>query len=446
MDIKEEVSIVRKIIRLSLPVMLGEIMFSILNFADRFFIAKLGIDESAGASLSSTVLWVLLTVSALITGGAVALVARKTGENDTAERSRSAEQSLLLALVLGLFLGIAGHYASGGIMAFYNATAEVERLGTVYLATIILGYPMVMLAHTSAAVFQASGDTRTPMKIFVGMSVLNMILDPMMIFGFWKIPAMGVQGAALATVIAEAVACTIMLITIYSHKEFGLSVLRTLIPNFSMIKRILRIGGWSGLNSLSRPLSAIVLQRIITFHGTACVAGFSFGIQWISIIFIFMQGMRISISSLVGQFLGKGDIKGAEDTTKAGLQFGYAFVSVVAVVGIIFSGEAISVFTTDESVVRAGQGYLIIIFMGMFFDVLMTVYSASFNGAGNTAPPTIAAFFANWVGKIGFAMITTYVFGLGINWVWAGISLSMVIEGLGLAYWHKKGYWKLKKV
>lgn len=446
MDIVKEVSIVKKIIQLSLPVMLGEIMFSLMSFIDRYFISKLGINESAGSSLSSTVIWVLLTISALITGGCVALVARKTGENNKEERSKSAEQSIFLALVLGLFISILGYYLSSDIMGFYNATAEVERLGTEYLSMIILGYPMVMLASTAASVFQASGDTKTPMKIFIGMSIMNIILDPIMIFGLGFIPAMGVKGAALATVISEFFASSAILITIYSHKEYGLNILRTFILDLSMIKRILKIGGWSGLNSLSRPLSAIFLQRIITFHGTAFVAGFSFGVQWISIIFIFMQGMRVSISAMVGQFLGKKNIQGALDTTKAGLQFGFVFVAFVAVFGIILSEKAISVFTSDPTVISAGKSYLIIIFFGMFFDVLMTVYGASFNGAGDTAPPTIAAFLANWVGKVGFAYATTYWFGLGINWVWLAISISMMIEGIGLAFWYKRGTWKNKIV
>jgi putative MATE family efflux protein len=446
MEIDQELSIVKKIIRLSLPVMMGEIMFSLMSFVDRFYISRLGINESAGASLSSTVVWVLMTVSALITGGCVALVARKTGENNMTERSKSAEQSLFLAIFFGFLIGITGYYFSDTVMAFYNAAPEVERFGSDYFGILVLGYPMVMIAHTAASVFQASGDTRTPMKIFVGMSILNIILDPIMIFGLGPVPAMGVKGAALATLISEFFACSAIIIIIFRHKEFGLSIRRSLIPDLPMIVRILKIGGWSGLNSLSRPLSAIFLQRIITYHGTACVAGFSFGIQWISIIFIFMQGMRVSISTLVGQFIGKNDFEGAEETVRAGLRSGFGFVSFTALFGIIFADQAIGVFSSDPSVVSSGSGYLVIVFLGMFFDVPMTVYSASFNGAGDTAPPTIAAFIANWVGKVGFAIAATYWLGLGINWVWFSISLSMGIEGLGLAYWFRRGNWKLKTV
>ncbi len=446
MKADEEISVLKKIMQLSLPVMMGEIMFSLMSFVDRFFIARLGIIEAAGASLSSTVIWVLMTVSALITGGCVALVARRTGENNYEERAKSAEQSLFLALFFGVIIAVAGYFLSPHIMAFYKAEAEVERLGAEYLSILVLGYPMVMIAHTAASVFQAGGDTKTPMKIFITMSIINIILDPIMIFGLGPVPAMGVKGAALATLISGFIACSAIVIIIFRHKEYGLSIKRTFIPDLPLIKKLLSIGGWSGLNSLSRPLSAIFLQRIITFHGTAAVAGFSFGVQWISIVFIFMQGMRVSISTLVGQFLGSRRFSDAVATTKAALKLGYVFVAVVSVIGVSFAKEAISVFTTDPDVVAAGSAYLFIIYIGMFFHVPMTVYAAGFNGAGHTAPPMITSFAANWVGKIGFAYVTTYIFGLGINWVWAGITLSLVMEGVGLSLWFKTGSWMRKSV
>lgn len=446
MEIKEEISIVKKIITLSLPVMLGEIMFSILSFVDRFYIAKIGIIEAAGSSLSSTIVWVLIAISTLITGGTIAIVSRMIGEKNEKEAAKSAEQSILLALTLGLLVGGLTYLFSSNIIGFFNAEPIVEKIGIQYFSILILGYPLLLIGSTSAVIFQSSGNTKTPMLIFTGMSVLNIILDPMFIFGFGPIPEMGVRGAALATVISEFVALMWILVLLYKDKKLNLSWISTFIPDFVMIKRILRIGIWSGMNSLSRPLSAIFLQKIITYHGTYFVAAFSFGIQWISIIFIFMQGMRVAISTIVGQFLGQKNHQGAEDTTKTGLQFGYVFVLTVMAIGMPLSKQAIGIFTSDPTVIAAGSGYLLIVLAGMLFEVPMTVYAAAFNGAGDTAPPTVIAFISNWVGKIGFAAIATYYFGLGINWVWFAITLSLIIEGIGLSIWFKRGKWMHKTV
>jgi putative MATE family efflux protein len=446
MEIKQEISIVKRILTLSLPVMMGEIMFSILSFVDRFYIAKLGINEAAGSSLSSTIVWVLIALSTLITGGTIALVSRMVGEKNHEGVAKSAEQSILLALTLGLLVGGITYLFSSDIIGFFNAEPVVEKIGIQYFSILLLGYPLIMLGSTSGVIFQSSGNTKTPMLIFTGMSVLNIILDPMLIFGFGSIPAMGVRGAAWATVISELVAASWILTLLYKDKILNLSWISTFIPDFVMIKRILKIGMWSGMNSLSRPLSAIFLQKIITYHGTYFVAAFSFGIQWISIVFIFMQGMRVAISTLVGQFLGQNNHQGAKDTTKTGLQFGYVFILIIMAIGIPFSKQAIGIFTADPAVIEAGSGYLVIVLVGMLFNVPMTVYAAAFNGAGDTAPPTIVAFISNWVGKIGFAAIATYYFNLGINWVWFAITLSIIIEGIGLSIWFKRGKWMHKVV
>ncbi|MBN2790281.1 MAG: MATE family efflux transporter [Candidatus Delongbacteria bacterium] len=448
MELKEEIGIVKRILTLSLPVMMGEIMFSILSFVDRYFIAKLGINEAAGSSLSSTIIWVLITVSTLITGGTIALVSRKTGEKNEKEVAKSAEQSILLAISLGLIIGAITYFFSTDLIGFFNAEKTVEDLGNQYFSILILGYPLIMLGSTSGVIFQSSGNTKTPMFIFTFMSILNIFLDPVLIFGFdlLSIPALGVRGAALATVIAELIACSWLAILLYRDKNLNLSWFKTFIPDFNMIKRILKIGVWSGMNSLSRPLSAIFLQKIITFHGTYCVAAFSFGVQWISIIFIFMQGMRVAISTLVGQFLGQNNIKGVHDTTRTGLQFGAVFTLIIMAIGIPLSKLAIGIFTTDQAVIDAGSGYLIIVLLGMIFNVPMTVYAAAFNGAGDTAPPTIIAFIANWLGKVGFAVVTTYYLYLGINWIWFGITLSIIIEGVGLSIWFRRGKWMHKTV
>ncbi|MCK4979192.1 MAG: MATE family efflux transporter, partial [Candidatus Delongbacteria bacterium] len=268
MEIQQEISIVKRILKLSLPVMMGEIMFSILSFVDRFYIAKLGINEAAGSSLSSTIVWVLIALSTLITGGTIALVSRMVGENNKKGVAKSAEQSILLALFLGLGLGSITYFFSADIIGFFNAEPIVERLGTEYFSILLLGYPLIMLGSTSGIIFQSSGNTKTPMFIFTGMSIINIILDPILIFGLGDIPAMGVKGAAWATVISELVAVSCILFLLYKDKKLNLNWLSTFIPDFVMIKRLLKIGMWSGMNSLSRPLSAIFLQKIITFHGT----------------------------------------------------------------------------------------------------------------------------------------------------------------------------------
>ena len=436
----------KNIVNLSFPVIFGQIMFTILHFSDRFFIAKLGIDEAAGSSLSGGLVWVMFSVIALVSGGTIAIVSRKVGEKNIKEATLAAEQSIILAFLVSLSITIVVFYFSEGIFAFYGAERIVEQIGLSYFSIIVFGFPLMMTASVIGAVFQAAGDTKTPMKVFTFMSLLNLILDPILIFGVGPIPSLGVDGAALATVIAESFAFVYVLKKLSVFKDLNISKYHSFRPDFEMMKRILKIGMWAGLNSLSRPLSAIFLQKVITYHGTKCIAAFSFGIQWISILFIFQDGLRVAVSTLVGQNLGKNDLKEVYETVKSGLKFGFMVMIFFTIFGIVFANEAISIFSSDSEVIKYGASYLRIVLYGILFVIPMTVYGAVFNGSGDTMPPTIIAFAANWVGKIAFAYIASYYLGFGIDSVWIAITISIVIEGLGMTIWYKRGGWIKKKV
>ena len=421
-------------------------MFTILHFSDRYFISKLGINEAAGSSLSGGLVWVMFSVIALVSGGTIAIVSRKVGEKDIEEASSASEQSIILAFLVSLSITLLVFYFSENIFAFYGAEKIVEEIGLSYFSIIVFGFPLMMTASVIGAVFQASGDTKTPMRVFALMSLMNLILDPILIFGFGPVPSLGVDGAALATVIAESFAFIYILIKLSQFNSLEIRKYHTFKVDLVMMKRILKIGLWSGLNSLSRPLSAIFLQKVITYHGTKCIAAFSFGIQWVSILFIFQDGLRVAVSTLVGQNLGRNDLDEVYETVKSGLIFGFLIMIFFAVFGIIYADEAVGVFSRDNEVIKYGAGYLRIVLYGILFILPMTVYGAVFSGSGDTMPPTVIAFIANWIGKIAVAYIASYYLGFGIDSVWIAITISIVVEGIGMTIWYKRGGWIKKKV
>lgn len=437
---------VKGIMKLAFPVMIGAGLHSVMMFADRFFIASLGIKEAAGSSLSGAMIWVLITFTTIISGGTVALVARKIGEKNEAETRSAAEQSILLAIGFSLIMTFVTYTFSPHIFAFFGAEPDVEAIGISYFRILTIGFPFMMSSMIMGSIFQAAGDTKTPMMIFSVMSLLNLLLDPIFIFGYGPVPFMGVDGAAYATVTAEVVASILVITKLYRFKKILIGKFYKIRPDFSMIKRILKIGLWTGLNSFSRPLSATFLQKVLTFHGTGVIAAFSFGIQWLAAVFVFMDGLRVAITTLVGQSLGRKDVSGAEKAVKNGLWFGFGVMAFFMAFFMIFADNAISVFTSDKEVIEFGANYLRIVFLGILFEVPMAVYGSAFNGSGDTMPPMLIAFIANWPGKIGFAYVAAYILGYGSNSAWWAINVSLVMEGVMMAYWYSKGKWKEKKV
>ncbi len=446
-------STTKQIIRLAIPVILGQITHTLLNFTDRYFIAKLGVQEAAGAGLCVTLMWFLFTFTSIISGGTIAMVSRKIGEQNEQEAVHGAEQSLLLSVIFGIIITLFGFGISGSVFAFFQAEPRVEALGLLYFRILLIGYPLVMVIITVAAVFQAAGDTKTPMKVFVWMCIASIVIDPIFIFTSFEIFGLqihgfglGIRGAGYATIMAWAFATLWLLMELYRFRRIRMNPLWRTRFEPNMIRRILRIGIWQGMNGLSRPLTAVVLQRILAFYGTNALAAFIFSYQWVSIIFLFFEGLRIAVATMVGRNLGKRDHQQASNTVLSGLVLGSGLLIIFMVFGYLFPGQAIGIFSNNREVITIGANYIKIVLIGLIFSVPMTVYGAAFNGAGDTRPPMIISFIANWAVKIGVASITTYYLGLGLNSVWSAVSLSICVEGVGLYFWFRRGSWKTKVI
>jgi putative MATE family efflux protein len=285
------------------------------------------------------------------------------------------------------------------------------------------------------------------------MSIANILIDPFFIFRSFEIFGLhihgfglGIRGAGYATIMAEAFATLWLWVELYHFRLIKIRALWRIRIELSMIRRILRIGIWQGLNGLSRPLTAVVLQRILAFHGTYALAAFLFGYQWISIFFLFFEGLRISVATMVGQSLGRKDYQYASDTVRSGLILGYSLLMIFMAFGFLVPERAIGIFTHNADVITMGVQYLNIVLVGLIFSVPMTVYSAAFNGAGDTRPPMVISAISNWVAKVCVAYVATYYLGLEVNSVWWAIALSIFVEGIGLYLWFRRGEWKKKVV
>jgi len=432
----------KNMISLSFPVMLGMLVHYAFTFADRFFIAKLGLKQAAGGAISSTLFWVIFTFTGLVSGGAIALISRKKGEGNKSELKESMEQSLLLALIVGTTIALIGYFTADHLFKFFDVEDIVAHYGKEYYKTFLFGYPVMYISITMSVMFQATGETKTPMFMFSIMSLLNIVLDPILIFGIGIIPAFGIRGAAYASIISEVVSGIYMLILF--HKKFKIKLF--IKPQYKMIKRILKIGTWSGLSGFSRPLSGLALQKIIAFYGTAAVAGFGFAIQWLSIAFIFAEGIKVAVSTMIGQYLGSNRLDYLKLTIKKAFVMGSFAIIGTIIFALLFAEEGISIFSKDKEVIEIGSSYLRIVMTSLIFDIPLTVFLAVFSGAGDTKPPMIISFIANWPVKILMASITTYILGMSIIAIWYAIALSIIVEGVGLYLWYLKGNWLKKKI
>jgi len=434
---------------LAWPVMFSQILQTLLEIVDMYFISTIGIvDAIAATGISTSILGVIIVISQLIATGAIALISRKTGENDQEGTVSISEQALILSLIIGIFVMIICYIYAPSLLFLFGVEEAVEKHALTYLRIVLIGVPFTFFNLTGRSILQAKGDTKTPMLIFVGMNIINICLDPILIYGFLFFPRLGFKGAALATAISNIFAFIFMIIVI-KRKVFDnrLSIiLNNLKINISIMYRIIKIGFFSAIQAISRPITGLVMYKIANYAGTEAVAAFTIGGRMFNLVFVFLAGLNMAISVLTGQSLGKKDSRAVEETVGDGIKLAAINMVVFAIPYFIFAKYLMLLFTQDLSVVSIGVHYLRITYAGILFVIFPMVYGGVFVGSGDTAPPMIASLVANWGFKLPFAYIFSQIFAMGANGVWLAISLSVICEAAIIAFWFRKGKWKEKKI
>lgn len=440
---KKDTDIINKIWELAWPLIVGQFLHTLMIMVDLWFIAKLGSIETAAVGVSTAIIGVIQVLPFLIATGAIALVSRATGSEDKEAVKGITLQSLALSIIIGIATLVILYFNIDFTLKIYG-TADVTVLGEAkkYIQIALLGLPFFFFNASSKSIIQATGDTKNPVIIFLVMNIMNIVLDYLFIFQL----NLGIRGAALATTISETIAFVFMLLLIvrnifnYDIKE----IIRKLKLEVRTIKRIFGIGGYSVVHMITRPLTGLILYRIVLQQGVEAGAAFGIGAKLFNFVFIFLAGLGTAMSVLVGQSLGRQDFAGAEQTVKQGIKLAIYNMLFFAIPFFIFPYFLMRFFVADTEVIRVGMEYLRICYAGVIFVIFPNVMGGAFIGAGNTFPPMIASVIGNWIVKLPFAYVLSKLLGLGTSGVWIAISLSVVAEALVVLFCYRSGRWKEK--
>lgn len=459
----ENYSIYKNIWIIAWPACLSQVFSSTLNITDMIWIGRLGSVKIAGVALCSTIIWIMFVISNTIAVGSLAMVARFYGAEERDKARGVALNSFLYAVVMAFILGVLGYILSSKIIYFFNASPEVSQVAIDYLQIIALGFPAYYFLIVAVSILSGAGDTKTPLKFMALANIINIFLDAFLINGWWIFPRLEVKGAALASVISMLIA-SILAVIYFNMKDSVIHPFKDRWWNnlsFKYLWRLLRIGVPAFFQDLMRPITGLLMFRIVAFFGTSAIAAFGVGMRGLSFSFIFMFGLVRATSTLVGQYLGAEKPDKAEEAANKTLLI-TASIFVFLFVLYFFGGELIiKIFNREPEVVRMGTDYLRMVAIGWILGIFSGIYGGAFRGAGDTRPPMIAAIIANWVVKLpvafiisGFALsVLSWEFieifkpyTLGVFGIWLAITVSMLIEG-GIDFlWFRRGRWKKKKV
>ena len=439
-------SINRAIVLLSIPMILEMIMESLFAVADVFFVSRVSVNAVATVGLTESVITLAYAIAIGMSMAATAMVARRIGEEKPEAAAKAAAQSIIIAVFVAITLGILGVIFAPDILRLMGGTEALIKSGVNYTRLMLGGNIVIMLLFLLNGIFRGAGDAAIAMRSLWVANIINILLDPVFIFGLGPIPAFGVTGAAIATTIGRGIGVAFQLYILFGKS----SIIKLTVKHFEFIpatiRKIAKIASTGAMQFLIASASWIFLMRIIALFGSEAVAGYTIAIRLIVFTILPAWGIANAAATLVGQNLGAQQPARAEQSVWKAAFYNMIFLLSVSIIYMVFAKPILHIFTQEPDVVKAGILSLQIICLGYIFFAYGMVIGQAFNGAGDTRTPTIINFICFWIIEIPLG----YFLAVNLGWELAGVCWSIAISEALLAMiliWSfRKGKWKTVEV
>ncbi len=439
-------SIRRAVFMLSIPMILEMLMESIFALVDILYVSKVSVNAVATIGLTESVITLVYAVAIGLSMAATAIVARRVGEKDLKGASNAAVQVIFLGVFVALIISVIGIIYPKEILGLMGGAPDLIEEGYGYTQVLLGGNVTIMLLFLINAIFRGAGDASVAMWVLVLSNGLNIILDPMFIFGFGPIPAFGVEGAAIATTIGRGTAVLFQLGILF----FGFSKIKIafkdLVLQVGVMLNLIKVSIGGIGQFLIGTSSWVFLMRIMSEFGSEVLAGYTIAIRVMMFTLMPAWGMSNAAATLVGQNLGAKKPDRAEQSVWKTGKFSAIFMGFVSIIYLIFAPQIIVLFNATPDVVKYGSICLRIIAAGYIFYGYGMVVINAFNGAGDTKTPTYINFICFWLLQLPFAYLMAITLDFGPSGVFWAITLAEVLIAIMAIIWFKKGYWKKTEV
>ena len=436
----------RAILLLSIPMVLEMLMESIFAIADIFFVSKLGPDAIATVGITESILTIIYAIGMGLSMATTAMVSRRIGEKKPYAASVIAVQSIIAGSIVSILIGIPGIIFAQDLLRLMGANADIIENGYLYTSILLGSNCIIMLLFIINAVFRSAGDAAISMRVLLLANFANIILDPLLIFGYGPIPAMGIKGAAIATSIGRGIAVLYQFYLLFSGKGRIRILKKAIKVNLRIMFHLFKISLGGIGQSIIATTSWIGMVRIIAMFGSTALAGYTIAIRIIVFALLPSWGVSNAAATLVGQNLGA---KKPERAEKAVWATGYVNMVILGIVSILFISmpEAfVRLFIDHPDVIATGAKGLRIISMGYVFYAMGMVMVQAFNGAGDTRTPTQINLICFWLIEIPLAYFLANIYGMNENGVYTAIIIAESTMTIIAMWLFKKGRWKTEKV
>lgn len=437
----------KAILLLAIPMVLEMLMESIFAIVDIFFVSRLGDEVIAVVGLTESLMTMIYAIAVGLAMATTGIVARRIGEKHDRDASIAASQAILLGILISSLIAIPGVIFSSRILELMHAEAKVIDIGTPFTRIMIGGNVVIMMLFINNAIFRSAGAPALALRVLLFANIINIILDPCLIFGLGPFPELGVTGAAVATTIGRGLGVIYQFYLLSSRSsriELFISDFRLRIQ---VMLKVLFLSGGGIFQYLVATSSWIILYRILAEYKSEVISGYTVALRVFVFFLLPSWGISNAVSTLVGQNLGAGNIARAERAVWVTSIINSIYMLVVMALFLVIPEMFIRVFALEGKYsYDVAITCLKIMGLGMVFYGFEMIIAQAFNGAGDTYTPTYLNIVGFWLIQVPLAYFLAKKAGLHQNGVFYAILISeAVLAILGIVIF-RLGYWKKRKV
>lgn len=441
-----EGSLSRGIALLAIPTVLEMAMESTFGLVDAFWVMKLGADAMAAVGLTESLVILIFSIALGLSMAATATVARRIGEKDPEGASIAAVQAIGCGMAVSAILGACGALFAPDLLRLMHATPGIIQTGSRFTAIMLGGNASILLLFLINGVFRGAGDAAIAMRTLWLANLINLTLDPCLIYGVGFFPKLGVQGAAIATTTGRSIGVLYQLSVLFSGKGRVTIARRHLRLDWPVLRRLLSIA-WTGMiQYFIATASWMSLARINALFGAASIAGYSLAIRIILFAILPSWGISSAAATLVGQNLGAQRPERSERAVWLAGAYNTAFLTTVGIVFFLFARFFVGCFTDDPEVARIAVTALRYVSLGYPFYAWGMVMEQAFNGAGDTRTPTGINLFCYWMLQLPLAWTLAQYAGFGPRGVYLAICIAESVLAVVSVVLFRRGNWKRVRV
>jgi putative MATE family efflux protein len=429
--------------RLAIPIILGNLLQTGYQLTDAFWVGRLGAAAVASVSVSFPVTFLVIALGSGLAMAGATLSAQYMGAGRQDMVNHVAAQTMMMVAITSIILGAAGYILSPYLLRLLGVAPDVYNGALGFMRISFVGIIFVFIYAMFQALMRGIGQTKIPLLIVLGTVILNFLLDPLFIFGMGPLPPQGVKGAALATLITQALAAIIG-IMIFLRGRHGIQLSpKSFRPDFDYIKRAFFLGFPGSVELSTRGLGLMVMSFLVASFGTLTIAAYGVGSNILQVVTISAMGLSMAVSTLVGQNIGAGNIKRAAQVTVLGSLWGFVILTVVGIIAYIFAPSFVAFFIpNDQGVIAQGSQFIRIMCLAWgCIGVQLSIVSA-FRASGNMMVAMVIALVSQWMIQFPLAYVLSKHTTLQSEGLWWSFPVTNVIVAIVSICWFAKGDWK----